>query len=173
MTIYAPGPRGVCSLALPPPRCSLSFQPFFFHPLFLSPPWSLKAIIISLQTCWNPTLKLYLEEPYWDEWNSSSTKMSGSRRPTLNFLISEHFQTREEFLCISNIPNSFSPFCDFQPRYVKDVSTDMVHDRISSGEVLGFRFNWCAIWDGLKIFCGTIQALNMKSSVKRVKCDMD
>lgn len=173
MTIYVPGPRGVCSLTLPPPRCSLSFQPFIFHLLFLFPPWSLKAIIISLQTCRNPTLKLYLEEPYWDEWNSSPTEMSGSRRPTLNFLILEPFQKREEFLCISNIPNSFSPFCDFQPRYVKDVSTDMVHDRISSGEVLGFRFNWCAICDGLKIFCGTIHALNMKSSIKCVKCDMD
>lgn len=73
MTIYVPGPCGVCSVALPPPRCSLSFQPFIFHLLFLFPPWSLKAIIISLQTCRNPTLKLYLEEPYWDEWNSSPT----------------------------------------------------------------------------------------------------
>ena len=44
MTIYVAGPCGVCSLALPPPRCSLSFQPFIFHLLFLFPPWSLKAI---------------------------------------------------------------------------------------------------------------------------------
>lgn len=99
MTIYVPGPCGVCSLALPPPQCSLSFQPFIFHLLFLFPAWSLNAIIISLQTCRNPTLKLYLEEPYWDEWNSSPTEMSGSRRPTLDLLILEPFlnKTRNFF----------------------------------------------------------------------------
>lgn len=73
-----------------------SFVPTFYLSSPLSFPWSLNAIIISLQTCRNPTLKLYLEGPFWDEWNSSPTEMSGSRRPALNLLILEPFQTRHE-----------------------------------------------------------------------------
>lgn len=83
--------------SLSPPQCSFYFQPFIFHLLSLFPPWSLKAIIISLHKCQNPTLQLYLEEPYWDEWNSSPTKMSGSLRPTLNFLILEPFKQEKNF----------------------------------------------------------------------------
>lgn len=52
------------------------------------PPWSLKAIIISLQRCQNPTLHLYLEEPYRDEWNLSADRDEWLLlRPALNFLI--------------------------------------------------------------------------------------
>lgn len=85
-------------LAVPLTTLMFSLAPTFYlsSPLFF-PPWSLKAIIISLQKCQNATLQLYLEEPRWDEWNSSPTKMSVSLHPTPNCLILQSLKQEKSF----------------------------------------------------------------------------
>lgn len=116
--------RGVCSPRRRPPPPPFSFNLLSFICRRFPPPWSLKAIIISLQRCHNPALHLYLEEPYRDEWNLSADRDEWlPLRPALNFLIprrlslnkrpiSLHFKS--SLICCRRLPPP--PACDILRR---------------------------------------------------------
>lgn len=94
--------RGMRSPSSPLRSPSLVSTFYLSSAVAFPPPWSLKAIIISLQRCQNPTLHFYLEEPYRDEWNLSadrdewlpptSPELSDTAAPLNKRRISLHFK---------------------------------------------------------------------------------
>lgn len=94
--------RGMRSPSSPLRSPSLVSTFYLSSAVAFPPPWSLKAIIISLQRCQNPTLHFYLEEPYRDEWNLSadrdewlpptSPELSDTAAPLNKRWISLHFK---------------------------------------------------------------------------------